>query len=112
MNSTETNQTDFDCRSASHLMAIETLNSLSPDQIEQMSRLQPVDLHHYLKMQRKWLQDSQYYLGIDMGCPPSAAQIAEKILESEHPKRFRCYYAIRFPDKMNNLNQTHSGPNQ
>lgn len=77
---------------------IRAVDALSQEELGCYGGSIPRNLKHYLEHQVCWLQDSIYFLGIDLGHRPTPAEIADKILNSSHSERYRAYYAMRFPD--------------
>jgi len=74
------------------------VDSLDDLQLRTFSAFYPKDLKHYVASQEKWLRDSTYFLGIDLGRRPSPGEIADKILNSHDSQRFRAYYALCHPE--------------
>jgi hypothetical protein len=85
---------------------VDAVNAMSLQQLSHFSRCKPTDLRDYLEQQLKWIEDSAYFLGIDLGRNPSQSEIAEKILLSNQTQRFRAYYAIKNPGKVVFLTET------
>ncbi len=79
---------------------LDRVDSLSPDELLAFKQVCPMDLKHYMGVQRAWIEDDIYFLGCELRCKPSAAQIAERILTGRQSRRFRAYYAMRYPDKV------------
>ncbi|MCG8528685.1 MAG: hypothetical protein MI748_20065 [Opitutales bacterium] len=79
---------------------MEAIDSMSDDQLFSYSDMKPVDLYDYSRKQTKWIQDAVYYLGIDLGHIPTAGEIADKLLNSNHTQRFRAFYALKYPEKV------------
>ena len=76
---------------------MELIDTFDSRQLEQYSNFHPIYLRHYAQIQKRWLEDSTYFLGIDLGHQPSPGEIADKILKTNHSQRFRAYYALSFP---------------
>ena len=79
---------------------IEEINAMTPEQLARFSSYIPVDLRDYVTEQSKWIQDSIYFLGIDCGRVPTAIEISDKLLNTDHSLRYRAYYALKYPDKV------------
>ena len=79
---------------------LEEVNALTPEQLQMFSHYMPIDLQDYVSKQTKWIQDSIYYLGIDSGHVPTAAEISDKLLNTDHSLRYRAYYALKYPDRV------------
>jgi hypothetical protein len=79
---------------------LQIVNALEPSELSSYAPFLPHSLQHYAQVQRKWMQDCIYFLGIDLGRQPQPGEIADKILNSDHSKRFRAFYALQFPDKV------------
>ena len=77
---------------------IRAVDALSHEELRFYGGSIPRNLKHYLDHQVCWLQDSIYFLGIDIGHRPTPDEIADKILNSSHSERYRAYYAMRFPE--------------
>ncbi|MBN1403578.1 MAG: hypothetical protein JW942_03805 [Opitutales bacterium] len=77
---------------------LDRVDALSPDELLSFKQVCPVDLKHYMFVQRAWIEEDIYYLGCELCCKPSASQIAERILTGRQSRRFRAYYALRYPD--------------
>lgn len=77
---------------------MEIVDSFDSRQLLQYSSFHPINLRHYAETQKQWLQDSTYFLGIDLGHRPDPGELAEKILNTDHSQRFRAYYALSFPN--------------
>jgi hypothetical protein len=79
---------------------LEEIDSLTPEQLESFSHYMPIDLRDYVSKQSKWIQDSIYFLGIDRGRVPTAAEISDKLLNTDYSMRYRAYYALKYPHKV------------
>jgi hypothetical protein len=79
---------------------LKIVNELEPSELANYAPFLPRSLQHYAQVQQKWMQDCIYFLGIDLGRQPQPGEIADKILNSDHSKRFRAYYTLRFPDRV------------
>ena len=79
---------------------IDEIDAMTSDQLEKFSDYIPTDLRDYVTMQSKWIQDSIYFLGIDCGHVPTAVEISDKLLNTDHSMRYRAYYALKYPDKV------------
>jgi len=82
----------------SAIMAI--VDQFTSLELQQYSAFYPKNLRHYAEIQKSWMQDSTYFLGIDLGHKPDPTELADKILNTNHSQRFRAYYALRFPDRV------------
>lgn len=78
------------------------IDSMEVHELEGYSNFVPRDLKHYMSLQMQWLEVGVYFLGINLGYQPSETQIADYILSTKHSKRFRAYYALKFPCPQSN----------
>ncbi len=73
------------------------IDSLNQESLDEYENWRPVDLRHYVKQQKTWLEKAIYLLGTRLGHEPSMEEIAEEVLKTPHSKRFRAFYCIKFP---------------
>ena len=73
---------------------------MSAEALVSFKQFCPIDLKHYMAVQKAWIEEDIYFLGCELQCKPSAAQIAERILTGRQSRRFRAYYSLRYPDKV------------
>ena len=76
------------------------IDLMSPEQLLSFKQVCPTDLRHYMSVQKAWIEEDIYYLGCELNRPPTPAQIAERILTGKQSRRFRAYYALRYPEKV------------
>ena len=79
---------------------IQTIDSLSYEQLLEYSVFYPQDLRHYLSIQRKWLQDELYYLGLKLNHNPTPKEFDLDLIETKNTERFRAFYCLKYPDKV------------
>lgn len=79
---------------------IQAVDALSREELVSFRKVRPMQLDHYMKVQRAWVMDDIYYLGCEIHHKPTAEQIAERILNGLNSDRFRAFYALRHPDKV------------
>ena len=77
---------------------LQRLDKMSEAELAAYDDVCPKNLRHYLDQQKPWLEDEVYFLGIELGRPPSQDEIAGIILNERHSQRFRVFYALRFPE--------------
>lgn len=79
---------------------ISEIDSLSYDKLLEYSNFYPQDLRHYIIIQKKWMQDEVYYLGIKLGHNPSSSEFEKDLQETKNAERFRAFYCLRYPEKI------------
>lgn len=79
---------------------LKKIDLMSPEQLLSFKQVCPTDLKHYMGVQKSWIEEDIYYLGCELNRPPTPTQIAERILTGKQSRRFRAYYALRYPDKV------------
>lgn len=73
------------------------IDSLDEESLAAYELVRPVDLRHYVKQQKAWLERAIYFLGTRLGHEPSMEEVAEEVLTTPHSRRFRAFYCIKFP---------------
>lgn len=81
-------------------LLLDKVDALPPEKLLAFKQVCPTDLRHYMNIQKAWIEEDIYYLGCELNRKPSPAQIAERILTGKQSRRFRAYYAMRYPDKV------------
>lgn len=77
------------------------IDSLSYDELNRYTKqYTPTDLSHYLRIQTRWLIDTEYYCGINLNKPPSDIDVLKEWSESHNAERFRAFYVLKFPEKV------------
>ena len=76
------------------------IDRLPDSELAVYDRWQPKSLKHYVSVQKPWLEDEIYFLGIRFRRTPTDTEIAETILAENHSQRFRAYYALRYPNEV------------
>jgi hypothetical protein len=79
---------------------IKQIDSLEEKDLMGYSNFCPQDLRHYLSIQRKWLEDEIYFLGVKLNRKPSQKEISENPERDKNAIRFRAFYCLKFPDKV------------
>jgi hypothetical protein len=74
------------------------IDQLPDERLYDIGAYRPKALKHYLEKQMPWIETEIYYLGIRLHRQPEMEEIAQTILETPHSKRFRAYYALRYPE--------------
>jgi len=75
-------------------------DSMTPEELLSFKQVYPLDLRHYMSVQKSWIEDDIYFLGCELHCKPSADQIADRILTGRQSRRFRAFSPLRYPDKV------------
>jgi len=79
---------------------IEEIDSISLDELYRYSNFYPQDLRHYISLQKLWLQDEIYYLGIKLNHNPTQEEFIKDLEETKNCLRFRAFYCLKFPEKI------------
>ena len=74
------------------------IDQMSGEELNEFGNYKVQDLAHYLSLQRPWLETQAYYLGIQLGRPPTQGEVAQDVLQSGNCVRFRAFYVLRHPD--------------
>jgi hypothetical protein len=82
------------------MTVIQRVDSLSPEDLLAFKQVCPTDLKHYMGIQKSWIEEDIYYLGCELCHKPTRDQVAERILTGKQSRRFRAYYALRYPEKV------------
>ena len=48
---------------------MQIVDALIPSQLQAYAAFRPKSLRHYAEEQQKWIEDTTYFLGIDLGAP-------------------------------------------
>lgn len=93
----------FTEQSAEDRAVLAQVDLLSEEELDSFGRLCPIDLAHYIRAQQPWIEDEIYFLGLSLNHQPSDAAIANYVLDQPHSKRFRAFYALRYPQRVREL---------
>ncbi|MEQ9822785.1 MAG: hypothetical protein ABQ298_00195 [Puniceicoccaceae bacterium] len=76
------------------------VSELSHQELLNFSAYLPNDLSHYAQQQKTWLEHCIDLLHTELHRRPNAGEIANQILNTDDSRRFRAYYALRFPERV------------
>jgi hypothetical protein len=76
------------------------VDSLSENALKEYEIFYPQDLKHYLSIQKRWIQDEIYFLGIKLGKDPTSQEIIDNKERNKNNLRFRAFYCMMYPDKV------------
>lgn len=63
----------------------------------------PKDMDHYLLVQRSWLNEEMYLLGVRLGRCPEPSDLSEDFRKYRNGMRFKLFYFFKHPSKMKRL---------
>lgn len=75
---------------------ISKIDKMAFEDLSKFNSFTPKDINHYMEIQKEWLQNQIYFLGIELQQSPSQVQIANHILSSKHTQRFRAFYVLKY----------------
>lgn len=59
-----------------------------------------IDLKHYMKLQIKWMEEERYFLGTRVHHNPTDEELIEDWILHKNPQRFRAFYVLKYPEKV------------
>lgn len=90
----------------SEMAIINRVNAFRLDDLEMFDSMVPVDLAHYVSVEKPWLRREMRLLKQRIRREPSETDLARFIIEQHASLRFRAYYTLRFPDRVRFIRKT------
>lgn len=85
----------------SEMALIAKINGFRLEELDYYDQYRPLNLKHYVTVEKSWLKREMRYLQQRICRIPTTRDIVQFILEQHASKKFRAYYALRFPENVN-----------
>jgi len=85
----------------SEMTILARINGFRIDELDYYDQFKPRNLKHYVTVEKSWLKREMRYLQQRICRIPTTRDIVKYILEQHASKKFRAYYALRFPENVN-----------
>lgn len=71
-----------------------------PDLAEDLDKLKPKDMRHYMRLQAGWVMSEIFLLGTRLKRQPEDFEIRRELGERQEGLRYKVYYCLRFPERV------------
>jgi predicted TIM-barrel fold metal-dependent hydrolase len=85
----------------SEMALLAKINGFRLEELDYYDQYKPVNLKHYVTVEKSWLKREMRYLQQRICRIPTTKDKVQYILEQHASKKFRAYYALRFPENVN-----------
>jgi predicted TIM-barrel fold metal-dependent hydrolase len=89
----------------SEMALLARINGFRMEELDYYDQYKPVNLKHYVTVEKSWLNREMRYLQQRIRRIPTTKDIVKYILEQHASKKFRAYYALRFPENVSFINK-------
>ena len=76
---------------------ISLIKGCSQEELREFDKYKPINLHHYAEIQKPWIEEDRYLLGIKINHEPTEMEFCDDYVRTTHnAERFRAYYVLKY----------------
>ena len=72
----------------------------SPELVIGFESCKPRNFNHYMSVQKSWIETEAWLVGTEKHHQPTSLELINDFRENQNGLRFKIFYCLRFPDKV------------